>query len=124
MQPFAFSEWDCRIRCVLVVQYKFDLQFFYAIDIFPENVYDTMLAEYILYNGVNSVDLERVYNDMCTNNHLSAETRLNYLKRAKFGWSSLQALVWKYYTVFLSKEERTNFKDYLSTEFLNLSVCK
>lgn len=97
---------------------KFDLQFFYVLNIFPENVYDTMLAEYVLYNGVNSVDLGRVYNEMCTANHLSLETRLNYAKRAKFGWSSLQALVWKYYTVFLSKEERANFKDYLNTEFL------
>lgn len=101
---------------------KFDIQFFYQLNILPENFYDTMLAEYVLYNGINAIELTRVYKELCDANNISGSERVDYLKRATFGWASLQALVWKYYTILLDKEERLNYKDYLNPKFLSYAA--
>lgn len=104
------------------VNLKFDVQFLYKENIFIENVYDLMLAEYVLYNGLNSQRLLHTYLKICKERKYSADIIKSYVNKAKSGWYSLQALVYSYTGDFLDKNERANFLKFLEPKFLKYAA--
>lgn len=100
---------------------KFDLQFLYKNNIWCQNVWDILLAEYVLYNGLNENKLKNIYLNYLGKDS-SEEYRKQLLRKANLGWYSLMALVFKYSNYRLNKSTRDDFMNYLSDEFLNYSA--
>lgn len=100
---------------------KFDLQFLYKNDIWCQKVWDILIAEYVLYNGLNEKKLKNIYLQYLGNDS-SEEARRQLLRKANLGWYSLMALVFKYSNYRLNKSVRNDFQDYLSDKFLNYSA--
>lgn len=107
-----------KIGCNL----KFDLQFLYKNNIWCTNVWDIMLAEFVLYNGVNKERLRDIYMRYAETIKANDAMRSALLKKAKSGWYSLLSLVFQYTGVCLVKSERENFRDYLSKSFIIYSA--
>lgn len=100
---------------------KFDLQFFYKNNIFPRNLWDILLAEYVLYNGLNEERLKDIYIKFLGKDGSDVE-RKKLLHKANLGWYSLMSLVFVYTGNRLNKSVRENFNDYLSEIFLQYSA--
>lgn len=100
---------------------KFDLQFFYKNGIYPRNLWDILLAEYVIYNGLNEERLKSIYMRFLGNEGSDVE-RKKLLHKANLGWYSLMALVFEYTGYRLNKSVRENFNNYLSEVFLQYSA--
>ena len=101
---------------------KFDIQFLYANNIIIDNVYDVLLAEYVLYNGLNQERLKTIYLKYCTDFKLPQELLKKYLRKATNGWYSLFSLVYEYCGVVLDKEIRNRISTNLSNETIEYAA--
>lgn len=107
-----------KIGCNL----KFDLQFLYKNNIWCTNVWDIMLAEYVLYNGMNKERLMSIYMKYAEVIKADEKKRSSLAKKAQSGWYSLLALVFEYTGTCLDKSERSNFTNFLSKDFITYSA--
>jgi DNA polymerase-1 len=88
---------------------KFDLSFFYMNNVFPEPVFDTMVASQVLYSGNDSPDdisevLEAIKSDMqSTQDWLIEVTGKKKIKTTRFS-HSLQACLKREINIFLPKD--------------------
>ena len=95
---------------------KFDIQFLYSNNIIISNVYDVLLSEYVIYNGLNQQRLQTIYLKYCQQYAISTDLTRKYIKKAQSGWYSLFSLVYAYCNVVLDKEIRNNLNQGLTNE--------
>ena len=95
---------------------KFDIQFLYSNNIIIDNVYDVLLAEYVIYNGLNSERLKNIYLKYGKEFNLTPDVLKKYLRKAQNGWYSLFALVYSYCGAVLDKEIRNKLSEGLTTQ--------
>ena len=101
---------------------KFDIQFLYANNIIIDNVYDILLSEYVLYNGLNQQRLKDIYLQYCNDYKVSTELTKKYLRKATNGWYSLFSLVYSYCGVVLDKEIRNKISTNLTNETIEYAA--
>ena len=82
---------------------KFDIQFLFTNNIIINNVYDVLISEYVIFNGLNEQHLHNIYLKYCSEYNVHEDERKKYLQKAKSGRYSLFSLVYKYCNVVLNK---------------------
>lgn len=106
---------------------KFDYKFFLKNDIVLTNIYDVLIAEFVLYNGITSQRLTQIYinyDTYCRENGfpLSQTQFESLLNKAKHGFYSLMSLAFQYCNVSLDKEMRSIMTTTLTQRLIEYSA--
>lgn len=102
---------------------KFDYQFCLKNNIVCQNLYDVLLAEYVLNNGISVNDLREVYDKYIKNEGITDKKELqNINNKVRFGYYSLFSLVYKYFTIALNKSVRDHITEGLTEAVLDYSA--
>lgn len=102
---------------------KFDYQFCLSNNIVCKNLYDVLLSEYVINNGLTSQDLYKIYNSYISDYKITDKKLISsYQNKAKFGYYSLFSLVYKYFKVVLDKEIRNNINEGLTDRVIKYSA--
>lgn len=106
---------------------KFDYKFLLKYNILLTNIYDVLIAEYVLYNGITSKRLSNIYVEYANycrsiGSPISDEQYKSLLQKAKYGYYSLMSLVFQYCKVILDKEMRTIMTTTLTQRLIEYSA--
>jgi len=98
LSSFKFLFED-RNKIFVIQNAQFDLRFLYYLEIYPENVYDTMLVEFIINGG---------YNDEQDKKDIEDVSNPNMAEKAIIRKADLNSLTEKYCDISLDKSIRGN----------------
>lgn len=102
---------------------KFDYQFCLSNNIVCRNLYDVLISEYVLNNGLTSNDLYKIYSSYILDYKIVDKKVVNsYYNKAKWGYYSLFSLVYKYFKVPLDKNVRNNITEGLTDRVIKYSA--